>query len=123
MSCSVKYFNVKVLDPFLYILLLLYWLLQLLTDQWPGILNQKDKRGRTALYVAISTEGSQDMLQHLLSCKDCDVNASDARKTTPLHWAAVSNRPDIALPLLNCGAKVRQLTPMLCVPILLIKVS
>eukprot|EP00117_Sycon_ciliatum_P033006 scpid13348/ scgid4769/ Ankyrin repeat domain-containing protein 55 len=77
-----------------------------ITEQWPGILNQKDKRGRTALHVAVSSEGTPDMLQHILSCSECDVNATDARKTTPLHWAAVSNRPDVAMALLNHGAKV-----------------
>lgn len=46
------------------------------------------------------------MVSMLLAIPGIDVNCADQRLTTPLHWAAVCNRPDVVTALLEHGARV-----------------
>eukprot|EP00911_Craspedida_sp_UC1_P000364 UC1_evm3s279 len=46
-------------------------------------------------------------IQALLASPGIDVNCTDTRHTTPLHWAAVCNRPDVCTALVNSGAKLQ----------------
>eukprot|EP00051_Salpingoeca_urceolata_P012967 m.161919 g.161919 ORF g.161919 m.161919 type:complete len:1480 (-) comp17657_c0_seq4:152-4591(-) len=77
---------------------------------WPGALHQRDARGRTALHLAceyLEINSGPEPLQcvaALLSIKQTDVNCTDLRLTTPLHWAAVYNRPKLARALVGRGA-------------------
>lgn len=68
------------------------------------LINARDGRGRAALHLAISAEASIEIVMALLGSLVCDVNCTDGRMTTPLHWAAVCNRPDICKALCQRGA-------------------
>ncbi|XP_065839582.1 uncharacterized protein [Oscarella lobularis] len=81
-------------------------LIQELLDWADDCINEKDERGRTPLHLAVSSEGSLEMVTLLLSSSFCDVNSTDMRMTAPLHWASVCNRPDVARALLQRGAKL-----------------
>ena len=50
------------------------------------------------------SDGTVAGVQQLLACPAIDVSATDARLASPLHWAAVSNRPDVCRLLLEHGA-------------------
>lgn len=78
--------------------------LRVLLEHAEDVVNAKDARGRAALHLAISGESPLDMVNALLGSLACDVNCTDVRMTTPLHWAAVCNRPDICKALSQRGA-------------------
>ena len=66
----------------------------LLDHATPAALNLRDHRGRTALHLAIG-DGRLEAVLMLLAAPGVDVNCTDARMTTPLHWAAVSGHAPI----------------------------
>eukprot|EP00047_Mylnosiga_fluctuans_P022700 m.124605 g.124605 ORF g.124605 m.124605 type:complete len:1235 (-) comp9354_c0_seq1:147-3851(-) len=78
--------------------------LRVLLEHAEEVVNYKDARGRAALHLAISAESPLEIVTALLGSLSCDVNCTDARMTTPLHWAAVCNRPDICKALCQRGA-------------------
>lgn len=75
--------------------------------QQPGVdkcINSKDNRGRTALHLAIGAETPIMCAKILLDNSATDVNCTDSSMRTPLHWAAVCNRPDVIEVLFMRGA-------------------
>lgn len=78
----------------------------LLDHATPGDVNRRDARGRAALHLAVSGEGRLETVLFLLGVPGVDVNVTDARGTTPLHWAAVCNRPDMCKVLVAKGAAI-----------------
>ena len=72
--------------------------LQVLLERDSGLLNIADQQGRTALHLSCA-EGTADVARFLLAVPGIDVNATDHRLTTPLHWAAVCNRPEARVSL------------------------
>lgn len=69
----------------------------------PNIKNSVDTQHRSVLHLACS-ESQPTIVFYLLSHSGLDVNVSDHRLTTPLHWAVVCNRHDITRALLAYGA-------------------
>lgn len=80
-------------------------LLKHLLDADAEAVNMQDTRGRAALHLAISSGSTLQLVQVLLSCAAVNVDLTDVRMTTPLHWAAVCDRADICDALLRHGAK------------------
>jgi len=68
------------------------------------VVNLKDNKGRTALHLAINSDTAVECVQLLLGHPQIDVNCTDSSMRTPLHWAAVCNRPNICHALVNRGA-------------------
>lgn len=66
--------------------------------------NVKDNRGRTALHLAIGADTAITCCSLLVDNAYTDVNCTDSSMRTPLHWAAVCNRPDIIEVLCLRGA-------------------
>lgn len=75
----------------------------MLISHRPDAANIADAQGRTPLHMACS-DGTIVGVQKLLQCPAVDVCATDGRNASPLHWAAVSNRPDVCQLLLQNGA-------------------
>jgi ankyrin repeat protein len=67
------------------------------------IVNARDQAGRTPLHLACG-EGDAAAVAALLACPAIEVDATDARGTTPLHWAVVCNQPALCGTLLQAGA-------------------
>ncbi|XP_062517436.1 uncharacterized protein LOC134192702 [Corticium candelabrum] len=80
--------------------------LKMLLEFRPDAVNMKEHNGRTPLHLAVSNDGSLELVALLLSSPSCDSNSTDHRMTTPLHWAAVCNRPDVAKALLQRNANM-----------------
>jgi ankyrin repeat protein len=80
----------------------LYVLLQ--QDGMDKAINIKDNRGRTALHLSIGADTPVTCCNLLLDNGHTDVNCTDSSMRTPLHWAAVCNRPDVCLALCQRGA-------------------
>lgn len=81
-------------------------LVRLFLEHDPLAVNLQDSRGRTPLHLAISSDGSLAMVQTLLACRAINIDMTDVRLTTALHWAAVCNRPDVCAALLHRGARL-----------------
>ncbi|KAI5885294.1 ankyrin [Schizophyllum commune H4-8] len=74
-------------------------------------INYQDGLGNTALHVAVS-HGSTDVLEHILSHEDCDVDPINRiEKATPLHLAVQVDHPELRKylveSLLEAGADTR----------------
>eukprot|EP00042_Codosiga_hollandica_P052750 m.675950 g.675950 ORF g.675950 m.675950 type:complete len:1695 (+) comp58555_c0_seq10:87-5171(+) len=92
--------------------------LSLIISNNRGVLSQRDVKGRTALHLMCEDASTRCALK-LLEVPNLDVNCTDLRLTTPLHWAAVHNRLEIAKVLLLKGGKPNAkdqigLTPRVC---------
>eukprot|EP00042_Codosiga_hollandica_P037927 m.303846 g.303846 ORF g.303846 m.303846 type:complete len:1167 (+) comp55258_c0_seq2:30-3530(+) len=72
------------------------------------IVNLKDNNGRTALHRACG-EGATESVMDLVASGKCNLDCQDDRQATPLHWATVTNRPQLIRYLLDKGAK-----PLVC---------
>ncbi|KAL1749306.1 ankyrin repeat-containing domain protein [Schizophyllum fasciatum] len=86
-------------------------LLQEVFDQGGFDINYQDGLGNTALHVAVS-HGSTDVLEHILSHDDCDVDPINRiEKATPLHLAAKVDHHELRKylvdSLLEAGADTR----------------
>jgi len=73
-------------------------------------INFQDGLGNTALHNAVSN-GSTDVLEHILSHEDCDVDPINRiEKATPLHLAAQLEDPElrryVVESLLDAGANI-----------------
>ncbi|KAI5822273.1 ankyrin [Schizophyllum commune Tattone D] len=74
-------------------------------------INYQDGLGNTALHVAVS-HGSTDVLEHILSHENCDVDPINRiEKATPLHLAVQVDHPELRKylveSLLEAGADTR----------------
>ncbi|KAF9027135.1 ankyrin [Hymenopellis radicata] len=74
-------------------------------------INFQDGLGNTALHIAVS-HGSTDVLEHILSHEECDVDPINRiEKATPLHLAVQIEDPELRLhvvdSLLEAGADTR----------------
>ncbi|TRM70611.1 ankyrin repeat-containing domain protein [Schizophyllum amplum] len=86
-------------------------LLEEVFEQGGFDINYQDGLGNTALHVAVS-QGSTDVLEHILSHDDCDVDPINRiEKATPLHLAVKVEHPELRKylvdSLLEAGADTR----------------
>ncbi|KAG7451897.1 ankyrin [Guyanagaster necrorhizus] len=64
-------------------------------------INFQDGLGNTALHLAVSN-GSTDVLEHILSHEDCDVDPINRiEKATPLHLAVKLEHPELRKHVVN----------------------
>ena len=70
----------------------------------PSVCSARDRKGKTPLHAAVSSENRDAMV--LLSRHGADVNATDITGMTPLHVAAMLGRAEEAEWLLDHGARM-----------------
>lgn len=68
-------------------------------------INMKNKEKKTPLHI-VSDKGFTDIANILLNDGNIEINVIDKRGWTPLHYAYVSNNIDLAITLLDKGAKI-----------------
>ena len=82
------------------------------------IVNSTDKQKATPLIVAARL-GRLDIVKYLIQSSNVDVNVSDMKGNTALHYACMQNHHDIVTFLLSCKVDLHtsnkdQLTPLHC---------
>jgi len=80
--------------------------MELILDIRKGAEMVRDAHGRTGLHMCCGATGSMETVSLITSFPLTDVNATDRQLMTPLHWAAEFNHPDLALHLLEHGARL-----------------
>ena len=80
--------------------------MKLILDIRKGAEMVRDAHGRTGLHMCCGATGSMETVSLLMSYPLTDINATDRQLMTPLHWAAEFNHPDLAVHLLEHGARL-----------------
>jgi len=87
-----------------------------LVTENPGLVNEKDNRGRSPLHYA-AFGGSVDLIEFLVG-KGAKLEPQDPQRQTPLHYAATYDKKDAVAALLKRGAAIEaredyQRTPLI----------